>query len=164
MPLPRLSWLTPALYIAGVCLAVLIAPIALIYLGSVPDYDTHHPDYRHITGEMARAGETSRGEASAINLAPLNGGRWQKACLFGGYTDPVREMEKSGASITAADRARLGEAWGLRLHPVEEKEALVAFADPERRAHFVHVRSGLGSFLDHFHKCIDRPETVLTLG
>ena len=133
-----------------------------------PKYDENHPDYRryselfnHLADQASRP---SLPHEHTIDFSGLSGGQWTTACLFGGYTDPLREIESRGALIDEADRTRLIEARsrGFRVGTVEEFEALVAYVDPANRAHFVHFRNGIGASGQHFERCIQKPDTTVS--
>lgn len=141
---------TPLIWIAAVLLL-------LWYFKPIfwPAYDTDDPDYNWPS--------TSLGGRD-VDLARLNGGNWQIACVFGGYTSPVAEMKRLGISVRPADFARLWPFRGfpIRSDAVEEEEAAVAFADNNGVAHFILLPSR-GIDLQHFRRCIGRPETLLNL-
>ena len=120
-----------------------------------PTYDTDDPDYNWLS--------TSLGGRD-IDLARLNGGNWQTACLFGGYTDPVAEIKRIGMSVRVGDIARFWRYRGLpiRLGAVEEDEAAVAFADNNGVTHFI-LLPYRAIDLQYFRRCIKKPETLLNL-
>jgi hypothetical protein len=100
----------------------------LIELSYQPSYDQAHPDYgryaetfRRLSVPISRRGITSD---DAIDLSELNGGKWQVACVFGGYTNPLEAMRAFGANIDEKDQLRLTEAGsrGFRLAQVEESD------------------------------------------
>ncbi len=157
---------------AVACLGATAA--AAVYLAVLlsysPRYDEDHPDHRRYAERFAalRAWLDGQGAATrvSIDFADLNGGQWKTVCLFGGYTDPLREIQALGAEIDDRDRARLTEAGrrGFRIGPIEEFELAIAYIDRENKARFIHMKSGIGPRGQHFEKCIDRPETKIVVG
>lgn len=144
--------------------AAVVLLVAVTVLGR-PDHDHAHPDYGNFAGRFAEVRRAfAAGERGAeIDLAPVNGGAWQLACLFGGYTRPVERMDERGAIVTDADRKRLTSTGGFRAGPVEEFEMLIAFIDDEGRAHFIHFPEGVGSGGQHYQACVTRPQTTVTV-
>ncbi len=100
-----------------------------------------------------------------IDLAPLNNGQWTMACIFGGYNDPLEDIEKLQVKITPEDRRRLENAGStaLRLNQVEEYEIMVVYVDPSGYARIAHFRGGLGSGGQHLRSCISKPQTNIDL-
>lgn len=134
-----------------------------------PAYDTQHPDYAHYDAVFSRVAEElaqSGVSTTPIDFAPLNGGAWKTACLFGGYGKSITEMRDRNAIVSDADLARLDDKQqpGFRLFALEEAEAMIAYVDDGNRAHFIHFRHGLGQFSEAYRGCVSKPETVLTLG
>lgn len=172
---PAAGWAGPALRIlraallvvlGGICtFAVGIAVLIAIIVFDKPDFDRAHPDYAQFVARFAAAQRAlEAGERWAvIDLAPVNGGAWRTACLFGGYTSPVQRMEALGAVVNEADRRRLEKSVGLRIAPVEEFEVLIAFVDEAQRAHFVHFPEGVGPNGQHYEACVRRPRIKVTI-
>ncbi|KAA5602193.1 hypothetical protein F1193_06050 [Blastochloris sulfoviridis] len=156
-----------ALYIFfGAFLLILGAGMAVVWEihTSRPTFDRADPDYGAFAERFAQAARAlDDGRAASVNLAPATGGAWRTACLFGGYTWPIEEMERRGASIRDADRQSLAEPGGLRLTPVEEHEVLVSIVDEAGNARFIHFDHGLNSHGQHFQACVTRPETFVTI-
>lgn len=151
-----------ALFLLGV--AVLIS--ALTY---TPTYDRSDPDYAHYMAvfhqvHLARS-QGAKAKDDDLDLSRLNAGEWTIACAFGGYTDPVRQMDALGATISKKDRERMNEArhGGFRLGPVEEYEFALAFVDLQNNARFIHFEHGIGPDGQHLRRCIAKPETRLSL-
>ena len=151
--------------------AVTAAAVYLAMLLSYsPRYDEDHPDHRRYAERFEALRVRLDGQAATrqefVDFTDLNGGEWKTACLFGGYTDPLREMKALGADIDDKDRARLTEAGrrGFRLAPIEEFEIAIAYVDPGNKARFIHMKSGIGPWGQHFNKCIARPQTRLAVG
>jgi hypothetical protein len=135
-------------------------PVVLLFLWYFkpvfwPAYNTNHPDYNWLSKSL--------GERE-IDLARLNEGDWQTACVFGGYNDPVVEMRRLGISVRAGDVIRLWRYRGfpIRLDAVEEDETAVAYVDNAGFADFILLPNPAVD-LQHFRGCIKRPETFLSL-
>lgn len=153
------------LSLLGCILAAVVAMAALVVFEPRPVFDRAHPDYAAFARHFAQAQRSfAAGEEwVVIDLAPLNGGAWRTACLFGGYTRPVEQLIALGAVVSDADRQRLGAAIGLRLSPVEEFEMLVAFTDEQGRAHFIHFDEGVGAEGQHYEACVTGPKTRIAI-
>lgn len=134
-----------------------------------PAYDESDPDYAHYSRALAEArtilDRRDPTAADRIDLSRLNGGRWKTACVFGGYGEPIAEMDKRSVAVSDRDRARLiaARSMGARLATVEEYEAMIAYVDLSDTAHFIHFRDGLGAGGQHFVRCISKPETRVPL-
>ena len=149
----------------GIAILGFVVAIALIITAPKPAYDQSHPDYAAFAAVFHQADRAfDAGKRYVmIDLAPLNGGAWNAACLFAGYTHPIKHMERLGAKVDQADRDRLTEAQGSRAGPVEEGELVIAFMDEERQAHFVHFEHGIGQHTQHYWECVTKPETKLVV-
>lgn len=133
-----------------------------------PTYDDADPRYQTLVDRLAeihQSLETGTRTENDIDLTKLNDGNWTTACVFGGYNNPLEEMEARRANVTAEDRKRLLElgSEGFRLAQVEEFELMIAYVDTENDAYFVHFKNGFGSRGQHFEKCITKPQTVVNL-
>jgi hypothetical protein len=134
----------------------------------MPNYDDADPRYQTLVGRLAEIHQSlTIGDRTEhdIDLSKLNDGKWTTACVFGGYNNPLEEIEARRANITAEDRKQLLELGraGFRLAQVEEFELMIAYVDTKNDAHFVHFQSGFGSGGQHFEKCITKPQTVIDL-
>ena len=98
-------------------------------------------------------------------MSRLNDGHWKTACLFGGYTNPLRQMQAIGATIDVEDEARLTEAGsrGFRAAQVEESEMMIAYTDTGNRAHFPHFERGIGPAGQHLQECVSKPVTTIAV-
>ena len=160
------------IWIATVCFAlvggaaVLVFGFLLYAVFQSPDYDKSHPDYARYEGVFARLEkqmyETPRGQ-QAIDLSQLNDGDWETACIFGGYTDPLEEMQSRGAIVADRDVRRLIEAeeLGMRMDQVEEFEIMLTTIDRQNRAHFIHFKHGIGPYGQHLSACTSKPATTV---
>ena len=150
---------------ASAAAAALVTLLALLVFSPRPNFDHAHPDYAYFAKqfEEVRRAFAAGEDPPVIDLAPLNGGAWRTACLFGGYTRPIEKMDALGAEVGEADRKRLGEPVGARISPVEEFEVLIAFVDEERRAHFIHFSEGVGPEGQHYEACTTKPETRVAI-
>lgn len=133
-----------------------------------PVYDVADPDYAHFSHEFDRlAAAFEHREPTArdtLDLAPLNGGRWTTACLFGGYTDPVEKLERMGVRVPQAEQRRMAAAsGGFRLAPVEEFEVVIAYIDAKATTRLIHFKNGFGPSGQHFERCVSKPETVMPI-
>lgn len=139
--------------------ACLIGFLTILLSGCGIDYDTDDPDYGYFADLFAAA----RKQNQVADMERLNGGDWTTACIFGGYSKPLREMEALGATISNEDRKRIEEAatTDLRLFSVEESEMMVTYIDKANRAHFIHIRNGIGAQGQEFQSCVTRPETKI---
>lgn len=126
-----------------------------------PNYDTDDPDY----GYFANLFKAAQTKEQVADMSRLNGGDWKTACIFGGYENPVDDMEKLGATIAEADRERMKEArdTGFRVSVVEEFEMMIAYIDQANKAHFIHFEDGIGAQGQYYNFCVTRPETKITL-
>lgn len=146
---------------------VVLLVVADIYFK--PKYDEDHRDYEQFARVFERIREHDLVSSSAadwtVDFSQLASGRWQTACLFGGYTDPLKAAEERGWSTAEVDRDRLNAArhGGFRLAIVEEFEALIAYVDELDNAEFIHFRRGIGAAGQHLEACISKPETRLSL-
>ena len=146
-----------------------IAGVLLISERYEPSFSRDDPDYRYFAEAFARLEQRlANAELSnqdAIDLSHLNGGDWTVACVFGGYNNPLQEMQALGATVGKADQDHWTEAGsrGLRVSQVEEFEIAVAYIDRQNRAHFLHFDRGIGSPGQHLRKCISKPDTMLVL-
>ncbi|HEY8563982.1 MAG TPA: hypothetical protein VIL65_00650 [Beijerinckiaceae bacterium] len=156
---------TALLILLGCTGAAVVAMAALIMSQPRPMFDRAHPEYATFAARFAEAQRAfAAGEDWAvIDLAPVKGGAWRTACLFGGYTRPVERLEALGAVVSQADRQRLGKAIGWRVSPVEEFEMLIAFSDEQGRAHFIHFDQGMGAEGQHYEACVTRPKTKVAV-
>ena len=151
--------------------AVLGAITVLLFeLSWSPTYDQSDPNYRRYTEAFDRLrvqlGKRGATTEDFVDLSQLNNGEWKTACLFGGYTYPLADMQGLGAHISEKDRVRLTAAGlrGFRAGQVEESEVAIAYVDLNNNAKFIHFESGIGPEGEHFKKCISKPETRLILG
>jgi hypothetical protein len=166
MTLRRSMFILGASFVA---LAILGVAALLVELSYRPSYDQAHPDYGRYAETFRRLSVpiSTRGITGddAIDLSELNGGEWQVACVFGGYTNPLETMRAFGANIDEKNQLRLTEAGsrGFRLAQVEESEMAIAYVDFNNNARFIHFKYGIGPEGQHFQKCIARPETRLIL-
>jgi hypothetical protein len=146
-------------------LAVPVIGVALLWFQPRPPYDLEHPDYAAFALQFQQAERAfAAGEDWAvINLAPLNGGAWRTACLFGGYTQPIQHLEAIGAIVSDRDRRRLSNAIGWRVAPVEEFEMLIAFSDEQGQGNFIHFNHGVGSEGQHYEACVTKPKTKVAI-
>ena len=158
------------LLIASVAAVLVLGALALVFeLSYRPTYDQSDANYPHYLEvfEGLRPELESRGvtKDDYVDFSDLNKGEWKTACLFGGYTDPLKTMQLLGADIKAKDRLRLREAAsrGLRLGQVDEQEMAIAFVDPGNNARFIHFGTGIGAEGQHLQKCISKPRTRLYL-
>ena len=152
--------------VAGVVVG--IAAVILRLFWYTPTYDTDNPDHQRLSQAFAELGaqiEQVPLSERTIGLSHVNEGSWKRACLFGGYTDPLREMQTFGATIDAKDETRLTEARsrGLRAAQVEESEVMVAYVDLNNHAHFIHFERGMGPIGQHFQRCVSKPETSIII-
>jgi hypothetical protein len=151
------------------CVVALVVGRLLVEMSYRPTYDWDDPDYRRYSPVFARLRkELDRrdiADQDVIDLSSLNDGNWKTACVFGGYTDPLEEMRTFGATISGKDEVHLANARsrGFRIGPVEEFEIMIAYVNLSNHAHFVHFERGIGSWGQHFEKCISKPETQLVL-
>jgi hypothetical protein len=149
--------------------SVLGALALLFELSYRPTYDQADPNYRRYLEvfDRLRPDLDYRGATrdDYIDLSELNNGEWKTACLFGGYTDPLKTIQMLGANIDEKDRARMTEAGSrsLRIGQVEEQEMAIAFVDLRNNARFIHFRTGIGPEGQHLQKCISKPQTMLYL-
>lgn len=156
---------TSLLMLLGCIGATILAIVASVMFEPRPVFDRDHPDYGPFASQFARAEKAfSAGEDWAvIDLAPVNGGAWRSACLFGGFTRPVERLLSLGATVSASDRQRLSSALGWRAAPVEEFEMLVAFTDEQGQAHFIHFDRGVGAEGQHYEACVTRPKSQVAI-
>jgi hypothetical protein len=161
MAVPRVVFFV----VLGCIVAAAAGVAALIAFAPGPAFDRVHPDYAPFAERFAQVRRAfAAGEDWAVvDLAPVHGGAWRTACLFGGYTQPVERMEALGGVVSQADRRRLAEPIGLRISPVEEFEMLIAFVDEEQRAQFVHFAEGVGAEGQHYEACVTKPKTKVAI-
>ena len=159
------KWIT----FATVGLVVLAVVLVLFDMYWAPNYDDDDPRYQKLVSRLAEIRQSRKPDGSidieeGIDLSDLNGGDWTTACVFGGYNDPLEEMEKLGAKVSDEDRAQLGELkGGFRIAQVEEFEIMFTFIDLTGTAQFVHFEGGIGSAGQHLEQCITKPQTVIDL-
>jgi hypothetical protein len=138
-------------------------------IGSKPEYDEASPDHKQFSRIFERIRGLDLVSSSAsdwtIDFSELANGQWKTVCVLGGYTDPIKMAEESGWKIAKIDRDRLEVARhaGFRLAIVEEFELLIAYADPQNNARFLHLRRGIGAPGQHLEACVSKPETRLAL-
>lgn len=132
------------------------------YDESSPDYHRYSAVFIHFEKELSQRNMSSK---DSIDFSHLNGGEWKVVCVFGGYTNPLQEMQRLGALIRDVDRDRLMEAGSsrFRLSQVEEFESMVAYIDSRDQANFLHFEHGIGVDGQHYKKCIRKPDTTLIL-
>jgi hypothetical protein len=103
------------LFVGSVVLGAIT--VLLVELSWTPTYDQSDPNYRRYieTFDRLRRELDVRGATTEdfVDLSQLNDGEWKTACLFGGYTYPLDDMQALGANISVKDRVRLTQA-GLR--------------------------------------------------
>ena len=156
------------LFVGSVVLGAIT--VLLVELSWTPTYDQSDPNYRRYieTFDRLRRELDVRGATNEdfVDLSQLNNGEWKTACLFGGYTYPLNDMQALGAQISKKDRVRLTQAGllGFRAGQVEEEEMAIAYVDFKNNAQFIHFASGIGSEGQYLKKCISKPETRLVLG
>ena len=159
------------LFIGSVIALCVIGAVALLVeLSHRPTYDQSDPNHRRYVEafDRLRVPLDQRGATKQdfVDLSQLNKGEWKTACLFGGYTRPLEEMQALSANISERDRVRMTEAGsrGFRMGQVEEQEMAIAYVDLSNNAQFIHFASGVGPARQHFKKCISKPQTRLFLG
>ena len=159
------------LFVGSVAILCLLAAASVVVeLFYKPTYDRSDPTYhRYLEAfERLRVPLDERGATNEdiLDLSQVNKGEWKTACLFGGYTRPLDEMQALGATISEKDRARMTEAGsrGFRVSQVEEQEIVIAFVDLGNNARFIHFHTGIGPEGQHFQRCISKPAMSLVLG
>ena len=156
-------------FVGLVALPVLAAGAFLLEASYRPNYDENndygrYPEvFSYLREQLAHRDPTSQ---DTVDLSALNGGRWTTGCLFGGYTNPLGELQSRGALIDDRDRNRLSAAksHGFRVSAVEEFEALISYIDESNRAHFIHFERGIGASGQHLQECVSKPGTMIALG
>lgn len=143
-----------------------VAMLLLTFLYN-PEFDRSDPNYPRYQEAFDVLSSKLDSETAnlSIDLSHLNNGEWKVACVLGGYTSPVEQMQTLGANINERDRDRMTEARtrGFRLAEVEEFEIAIAFVDLDNNARFIHFERGIGADGQHLKRCISKPETKLFL-
>ncbi len=93
------------------------------------------PDWEHV----ARLGDKVWRDPTPETFQSLNGGRWTRLCVNGGFTDPVKTFESTfGPSEIAGELRRLYD----RLTPVGEYDVTVSYADGPGQVEILYVVAG----------------------
>ena len=163
-----MRWLGAAFMASSVVTAL---SLAMLWTGDAlsrsPFFDASDPDHAMIARQLRDARDrVIDGKSDAVlDLASLNGGEWQEACLFGGYTHPAETLERLGARLDLKDRVELDdmdEQFG-RLSEVEEFDAMVAYVTSDNQARLIYFEDAFGSRGQHFEECIRRPQTSIRM-
>ncbi|MEO5323437.1 hypothetical protein PV773_08935 [Mesorhizobium sp. CC13] len=147
---------------------VLLVALMVFATSWTPQYDDDDPRYHFLTQQITSIAERwSKGDFgnNSVNLTLLNDGRWKAACILGGYNSALDELEKLGATVSEANKARLVELRenGFRISEVEEFEMMIVFVDSANEGRFIHFESGLGPDGQHLKKCTYRSNPKLEL-
>lgn len=143
--------------------ALVVAYDVLLHSGAA--YDPNHPQRAVFERQLEAARETFRTDASewaVIDLAPLNGGVWRTACLFGRYTTPIQDLEVLGATISYLDRVRFKSAMLGSADSEEKFAVLFAWITSDNRAGFLHLPAGLAE-THAYTACVDKPKTKMAI-
>ncbi len=151
-----------------VALAIAAGGVLLVQMLPRVQYNRDDPDYERFSRTFSQIGEQlarrdAKGEAM-VDFSNLNNGDWRIACVFGGYTNPLQDMQAFGADIREEDRSRLTKAGsGFRAGQVEEFEIMISYVDSANRTHFIHFPHGIGPQGQHLESCVSKPGTRLRL-
>jgi hypothetical protein len=156
-------WILRVLAVFGLSLFLAFGAVIVLVcveLGFEPEYDSFGPDFEHFDGVFSQY-NSDQYPIQTLDLAPLNGGNWIGACVFGGYSDPIEVAEKRMLLIDPLDTQRFEEARhsGFRVASVEETEAALLWWKADAKAHFVFFRNGAPGITT---TCVGRGKPVVT--